>query len=936
MSTLNIKRYCRALTLVALTVGMPFLLDGCGGSGGGGGGGSGGGGSTPASPTLTVSPSGTGTGTVTSNDSKIVCPTLCAATYTTGTTVTLTATPGASSTFTGWSGGACSGTGTCTVSMSSAQTVTATFTATAPLRTLTVSRSGAGTGTVTSSPDSNIVCPDRCVAAYATGATVTLTATPGASSTFTGWSGGACSGTGTCTVSMSSAQTVTATFTATAPLRTLTVSRSGAGTGTVTSSPDSNIVCPDRCVADYASGTTVTLTATPGAASTFTGWSGGGCSGTGTCTVSMSSAQAVTAAFAATAATSYTLGVTVSASGAGTVTSTPSGIGNCTSSCSASYPSGTSVTLSATPTTGYTFTGWSGACTGSGSCVVAMTAAKSVTATFASGTASYTLTVGLSGSGTVTSNPAGITCGADCTQSYAANTAVTLTAAAGTGYSFSGWSGSCSGTSTTCTVTMSAARTATASFAITASTGTMELPVATQAATLFRYPFLQVADAPSSVRIVWATSSTGTSQVNYRLASGGSGTTVTANQVQYASGVTGVTTFFQQDALITGLQPGGAYVYDIIHNGTVLARNVPFVALPSSSATAVSFIAFGDSGTKYSTPRAVRDKIASKTANGDYVYAHDFVVGVGDIAYNYGSYVDYNDNFFDQMSGRGDPGNGQKSILATRPFVPALGNHDYDQTYANTPSGFLASFVLPTTGVPTTDAERYYSFDAGDAHFVVLDSMKFDTSGSSETANRLQAMLDWLDADLAATTKTWRVAFFHHTIFSVGNHGTWGDIGTNERLRKKLAPILQNRGVQLAMFGHDHMYERSKRIRVDANGKIVRSTTCNGTTSNVVESTSGIVYVVAGNGGDDLHNSQVDPTKVCGTSAYTSYVNDYGDGYDFVAMNGSTPVLFANNTSGTPTERHGFTQVSIAGSQMTISSYTYEGILLDQYTMPAH
>lgn len=464
--------------------------------------------------------------------------------------------------------------------------------------------------------------------------------------------------------------------------------------------------------------------------------------------------------------------------------------------------------------------------------------------------------------------------------------------------------------------------------------------MAGQAAQLVRYPFLQVGDSPASIRIVWATASSGTSQVMVRPAGGGSATTVTASQVQYAGSVTGLTTFYQQEALLSGLQAGTNYVYDIVHNGTTLARNVPFVTLKAASATTVDFIAFGDSGTSYSTPRAVRNAIASRDANGNYVYPHDFVVGVGDLAYNYGSYADYNGNFFDQMSARGDDGSGARSILADRPFVPAMGNHDYSQSYANAPSGFLDSFVLPTAGVPSADAERYYSFDAGDAHFVVLDSMKFDTSGSSEAANRLQAMLDWLDADLAATTRTWRIVFFHHTIFSVSSHGTYGDIGTNRRMRQKLAPILQDHGVQLAMFGHDHLYSRSKRLSVDADGKIVRNSTCNGVASNLVESNAGIVYVVAGNGGDDLHHRQTDPTAVCGTAAYTSAVANYGDGYDFVAMNNGTPVLFDLYVSGeapaTPTVRHGFTHVTIAGQQLTITAYNHSGVAMDRHTLPAH
>ncbi|MGI8683457.1 MAG: fibronectin type III domain-containing protein, partial [Mycobacteriales bacterium] len=89
------------------------------------------------------------------------------------------------------------------------------------------------------------------------------------------------------------------------------------------------------------------------------------------------SSNAVTPA----APVSYTLSVTKAGTGTGDITSSPTGI-NCGSTCSASYPSGTSVGLSATPATGSTFAGWSGACTDTGPCAVTMDAAKSVTATF--------------------------------------------------------------------------------------------------------------------------------------------------------------------------------------------------------------------------------------------------------------------------------------------------------------------------------------------------------------------------------------------------------------------------------------------------------------------------------------------------------------------------------------------------------------------------
>ncbi|MFN6963200.1 MAG: Calx-beta domain-containing protein [Pyrinomonadaceae bacterium] len=237
---------------------------------------------------------------------------------------------------------------------------------------LTVSKNGSGSGTVTSDP-AGINCGSNCSANYDDGTNVTLTPAANPGSVFTGWSG-ACTGTAACVVSMTQARSVTATF---VRVYTLTVTKAGTGGGVVTSSP-AGINCGVDCDEDYQSGTVVTLTATADSTSTFSGWSGAGCSGTGSCIVTMSQAASVTATFTRN---QYALTVSRSGSGSGTVTSDPAGI-NCGSNCSATYDEGTTVTLTAAAHAGSTFAGWSGACSGTGSCVVTMTSAANVTATF--------------------------------------------------------------------------------------------------------------------------------------------------------------------------------------------------------------------------------------------------------------------------------------------------------------------------------------------------------------------------------------------------------------------------------------------------------------------------------------------------------------------------------------------------------------------------
>ncbi len=167
---------------------------------------------------------------------------------------------------------------------------------------LSVSRNGTGSGTVTGvqnapAPSTVISCGATCAANLFGGYTVTLTATASAGSTFSGWSGGVCSGTAPCIVSMTSARSVTATFTANpAPsVFALTVGKNGTGTGTLTSTP-AGISCGATCGANYNDGTSVALTPTASPGSVFAGWAGA-CAGTGACNVSMTAARSVTATF---------------------------------------------------------------------------------------------------------------------------------------------------------------------------------------------------------------------------------------------------------------------------------------------------------------------------------------------------------------------------------------------------------------------------------------------------------------------------------------------------------------------------------------------------------------------------------------------------------------------------------------------------------------
>jgi uncharacterized repeat protein (TIGR02543 family) len=384
-------------------------------------------------------------------DGTITCNGGCQASYGYGSTVTLTATPSPGFSFGAWTG-ACSATtgATCTLTMTAPMTVGATFTAN--VQDLTVSASpAAGTTGITCSANGGAA--GACAATYPTGTSLTIAAPPAAGYSFTGWSGGTCSGTGACSFTMPShAVTVTASFSANS--QGLTVTASPTGTGTFSCSGTG---VATNCTS-APTGAQVTVHETPSSGYTFSSWSGVTCNGGQTgasCTFTMPAGSAsVTGTFTGN---SQTLSVTASPTGTGTFSCSGTGVAaNCTSA-----PTGAQVTVSETPSSGYTFSSWSGVTCNGGqtgtSCTFTMPAGSaSVTGTFTGNSQTLSVTASPTGTGTFSCSGTGVA--TNCT-SAPTGAQVTVHETPSSGYSFSSWSGvTCNGgqTGTSCTFTMPA------------------------------------------------------------------------------------------------------------------------------------------------------------------------------------------------------------------------------------------------------------------------------------------------------------------------------------------------------------------------------------------------------------------------------------------------------------------------------------------------
>jgi hypothetical protein len=259
-------------------------------------------------------------------------------------------------------------------------------------RKLTVELDGQGTGAVVSDPE-GIVCGDDCEESFDRGTTVTLRAEAAEDSVFAGWSGEGveCAGTGPCEVTLDQARTVHATFDP-KPRHTLTVRRDGTGTGSITIDPP-GIECTEAtCDEEYLEGTEVALRASAVDGTTFQGWEG--CpevdSETGECRVTMDRARTVTALFRQVP--TYVLSVNLTGDGQGTVTSDPVGI-VCEPDCEEPFRENTPIRLSADPSPGSTFAGWTGCdSVQGGDCVVQSTRDVTVSAKFDAPPKSVTLT----------------------------------------------------------------------------------------------------------------------------------------------------------------------------------------------------------------------------------------------------------------------------------------------------------------------------------------------------------------------------------------------------------------------------------------------------------------------------------------------------------------------------------------------------------------
>ncbi len=386
-------------------------------------------------------------------------------------------------------------------------------------------------------------------------------------------------------------------------------------------------------------------------------------------------------------------------------------------------------------------------------------------------------------------------------------------------------------------------------------------------------------------------------------------------------------------ATMAGLNLNTTYYYRVRGNGQILAEGYFQTRKPRGAKT--RFVAFGDNSFGDISDRA----IAYQT----YRARPDFIMNTGDNVYDGGLDNEYARYFFPVYnSSQAGPTVGAP-LLRSVPFYTVIANHDVHAKdaekrpvadFAKDPDSlaYYTAMSLPLNGPPPSqptpmigpDApieafrraagprfprQANYSFDYADAHFLCLDANVY----IDPTDAALQA---WIEKDLSGTDAIWKFVVYHHPAFNVGAEHY------EEQHMRVLSPLFEKHGVDIALHGHEHTYQRTKPLRfapgnatqaaaVNAKdrrvpGRFTLDTMFDGRTRT---KPNGIIYITTGAGGKHLYDVDY-------TGEPTRWVHP---------DDGNTPYV-ANFIS----DRHSLTVFDLDGKTLTMTQIDENGHEIDR------
>jgi hypothetical protein len=376
-------------------------------------------------------------------------------------------------------------------------------------------------------------------------------------------------------------------------------------------------------------------------------------------------------------------------------------------------------------------------------------------------------------------------------------------------------------------------------------------------------PYLQLGNATigsafDQIEILWQTKPAGSGAqdsftVEYRQV----GNSAWMNAGSPSTLNTGVEGRINHTREITGLSYNTNYEYRVTHtragNTVAIYQDMFKSRLAPGDNTPFSFAAYGDSAYNgfpgiIDNFRSVQNRINLSDAN--------FALLLGDNAYSLGTHREYDARFDTSIVPEATQWNSSHVDFA------AIGNHD---NATNSGQPFRENYSNPLNGVITgQQLEENYSFEHGNVYFATIDT------NFRHDATALDNQLDWLVADLNASTAQWKIVYGHHPIAGAPDKSE----NPSQEYYKKIVERLRAAEVDLFMQGHSHTYSWTYPLLGETGGvaDFVNDT------DRDYEKGAGLVQVVSGMGGRSIRSGTFTqfPFDAAGFSSSTTPASEYG------------------------------------------------------------
>ncbi|HEX9971394.1 MAG TPA: metallophosphoesterase family protein [bacterium] len=381
---------------------------------------------------------------------------------------------------------------------------------------------------------------------------------------------------------------------------------------------------------------------------------------------------------------------------------------------------------------------------------------------------------------------------------------------------------------------------------------------------------------PDNIRLTWSESPKTTQTIGWR-----TDATIKAGKVQYGiSGqifttvtapaaeklITNVGAIHLFSMTLRNLQPGTKYQYRV-GDGTNWSGYYRFET-ERAETDKFEFIVFGDSHEKKPSYKVWQETVTQAYQQNPEA---KFVMSVGDLIYAGKDYEQWQAWFA-----------ACQDVIANIPDMPAIGDHEprgvSSKDEWQRPEYFVKLFKVPQNG-PANFKGEVYSFDYGSAHIAVLNSsFHYEFADPTERQDMIDAEVAWLDADLAATTKPWKIVVYHDATYNLSADRA----GTLTKVN--FGPIIDKHHVDVVFNAHEHAMARSYFIDNE---------------NFVASAAKGTVYYISGRSGDNAKDS-------LGPKIWHSFFYD-------------------------PQAQTCYLVVEVAKEKMTIKTRSQDGTLVDKF-----